>query len=107
ESCDRTDIGQSRLARERTAAFTAMVQRGADGEALRFDLYRYRLPHVSGCHQADFLDLHGVAFQVIYERETIPRRARPRFLIRSRHIQTWPPGSSPLAALQCNRKMGL
>ena len=58
ESRNRTDVGQSRLARERTAALAALLQRGADIQALRFDLHRYRLPHVSGAHQADILDLH-------------------------------------------------
>jgi hypothetical protein len=48
ESRNRTDIDQSRLARERTGALAAVLQRGINIQALRFDLYRYRLAHISG-----------------------------------------------------------
>jgi hypothetical protein len=35
-----------------------LLQRGVNIKAPRFDLHRYRLPHISGAHQADILDLH-------------------------------------------------
>src|SRR5207302_11092639 len=58
ESRNCTEVGQSRLARERTGAFAAVLQRAVDFQALSFDLYRQRLPHVSGAHQADILNYH-------------------------------------------------
>src|SRR5262245_22288588 len=58
ESLDRTDIRQSGLARQRTATLAAALQRRVDMPALRLELNRYRLAHVTGAHHADTLDLH-------------------------------------------------
>jgi hypothetical protein len=79
EPRNRANICYSRVARERARALAAALQPSVNIQALRFQLKRYRLTHVTRAHYADTLDLHFSTRLVWFETAggSAPKVSRP------------------------------
>ena len=75
---------ESPLARERTTALAAALQRSANNQSPCFELNRHRLAHISRAHHADALDLHLRPALRRPKRRPLPRRLRTRGRARAR-----------------------